>query len=325
MQNLKRITLVLLMVISSGVFTPNTARAVTDGCPNTWKIDSSISVGYQELLDAKKLLGGDMVMTEGGMTLSDYSGALGTMPKPEFALLGLSDVYLYGDTKVSKKVAVQVKNCPGITEFLFQGVPLKDFFGLKITTPFIKTTADEWSASNSWRFSNFVQAQNFPACLANLTKNMVPRANISPDGLKMKISYGAISFGLTMSRASFCGLDFNIVNAAPNSYVQPVLLDLSPGCSGVVDNGNGPMRYGISINSGQTCEFAFALASPGFVVPSLYGYILSDKNQNPLYILESFKISGPTPKKITITCVKGKLTKKITAVKPLCPAGYKKK
>ena len=30
-------------------------------------------------------------------------------------------------------------------------------------------------------------------------------------------------------------------------------------------------------------------------------------------------------KKTTITCVKGKLTKKVTAIKPLCPAGYKKK
>ena len=30
-------------------------------------------------------------------------------------------------------------------------------------------------------------------------------------------------------------------------------------------------------------------------------------------------------KKLTITCIKGKLTKKVTAVKPLCPAGYKKK
>jgi hypothetical protein len=29
--------------------------------------------------------------------------------------------------------------------------------------------------------------------------------------------------------------------------------------------------------------------------------------------------------KTTITCVKGKLTKKVTAVKPVCPAGYKKK
>jgi hypothetical protein len=40
----------------------------------------------------------------------------------------------------------------------------------------------------------------------------------------------------------------------------------------------------------------------------------------------------PTPsaivapaKKVTITCVKGKVTKKVTAVKPVCPKGYKKK
>jgi hypothetical protein len=30
-------------------------------------------------------------------------------------------------------------------------------------------------------------------------------------------------------------------------------------------------------------------------------------------------------KKITITCIKGKTTKKVTAVKPKCPTGYKKK
>jgi hypothetical protein len=38
----------------------------------------------------------------------------------------------------------------------------------------------------------------------------------------------------------------------------------------------------------------------------------------------------PTPKpvvakKITITCVKGKTSKKVTAVKPKCPTGFKKK
>jgi hypothetical protein len=31
------------------------------------------------------------------------------------------------------------------------------------------------------------------------------------------------------------------------------------------------------------------------------------------------------PKKTTIICTKGKLTKKVTAVKPKCPAGYKLK
>jgi hypothetical protein len=32
-----------------------------------------------------------------------------------------------------------------------------------------------------------------------------------------------------------------------------------------------------------------------------------------------------TPKKITITCFKGKTSKKVTAINPKCPTGYKKK
>jgi len=36
-------------------------------------------------------------------------------------------------------------------------------------------------------------------------------------------------------------------------------------------------------------------------------------------------IKATTPKKTTITCIKGKLTKKVTAVKPKCPTGYKQK
>ena len=32
-----------------------------------------------------------------------------------------------------------------------------------------------------------------------------------------------------------------------------------------------------------------------------------------------------TNKKITITCIKGKTVKKVSAIKPKCPAGFKKK
>jgi hypothetical protein len=40
----------------------------------------------------------------------------------------------------------------------------------------------------------------------------------------------------------------------------------------------------------------------------------------------SFGLPKPAPKKsLTITCVKGKLTKKVTAANPKCPSGYKKK
>jgi hypothetical protein len=36
-------------------------------------------------------------------------------------------------------------------------------------------------------------------------------------------------------------------------------------------------------------------------------------------------VKAAANKKTTITCTKGKLTKKVTAVKPKCPAGYKLK
>jgi hypothetical protein len=35
--------------------------------------------------------------------------------------------------------------------------------------------------------------------------------------------------------------------------------------------------------------------------------------------------ASPVAKKSTITCIKGKMTKTVTAVKPTCPTGYKKK
>jgi hypothetical protein len=42
--------------------------------------------------------------------------------------------------------------------------------------------------------------------------------------------------------------------------------------------------------------------------------------------LSQEKVVAPVAqKKVTISCVKGKTTKKVTAVSPKCPAGYKKK
>jgi hypothetical protein len=46
---------------------------------------------------------------------------------------------------------------------------------------------------------------------------------------------------------------------------------------------------------------------------------------SPVVAASASKPSTVTPKKSTITCIKGKITKSVTAVKPTCPAGYKKK
>jgi hypothetical protein len=52
--------------------------------------------------------------------------------------------------------------------------------------------------------------------------------------------------------------------------------------------------------------------------------IISDAKAEAARILAAAKAAA-AKKKITITCIKGKLIKKVTAVKPVCPAGYKKK
>jgi F0F1-type ATP synthase membrane subunit b/b' len=53
--------------------------------------------------------------------------------------------------------------------------------------------------------------------------------------------------------------------------------------------------------------------------------IISEAKAEADRILAAAKATVATKKKTTITCVKGKLTKKVTAVKPVCPKGYKKK
>ena len=51
---------------------------------------------------------------------------------------------------------------------------------------------------------------------------------------------------------------------------------------------------------------------------------LNDFRGEVLSVIAQAKTSAST-KKTTITCVKGKLTKRVTAVNPKCPVGYKKK
>ena len=66
------------------------------------------------------------------------------------------------------------------------------------------------------------------------------------------------------------------------------------------------------------------------VVPSPTPSPIASPTPTPVAtpVVTASAIPAPKPtvvKKTTITCVKGKLTKKVTAVKPVCPAGYKKK
>ena len=75
-------------------------------------------------------------------------------------------------------------------------------------------------------------------------------------------------------------------------------------------------------------------ASPNAMAPKtrLYGTFkpvipgFGDKDADvDLVTFDVYAAPTPATKKTTITCIKGKLTKKVTAVNPKCPTGYKKK
>jgi hypothetical protein len=62
----------------------------------------------------------------------------------------------------------------------------------------------------------------------------------------------------------------------------------------------------------------------GWVKLAAYGFTFSSPTIS-VKLMQEGTAPAAAAKKTTITCVKGKLTKKVTGVGPNCPAGYKKK
>jgi hypothetical protein len=86
---------------------------------------------------------------------------------------------------------------------------------------------------------------------------------------------------------------------------------------------NAPISAKISVvGEGGENKVATTVVSEkdGWLKMAAYGFTFS----SPTISVKLSQAKAPA-KKSTITCVKGKLTKKVTAVGPKCPAGYKKK
>jgi hypothetical protein len=69
-------------------------------------------------------------------------------------------------------------------------------------------------------------------------------------------------------------------------------------------------------------------ANFGFSAPTLRVRLSTElsKAESPAKsTVEPTPTSNAIQKKITIVCVKGKISKKVTSVKPICPKGFKKK
>ena len=75
----------------------------------------------------------------------------------------------------------------------------------------------------------------------------------------------------------------------------------------------------------KTKQEADAKAAADKAAADLKAKKAADAKAAAAKILADAKAKAAAAKKTTITCIKGKLVKKVTAVKPMCPKGYKKK
>ena len=128
---MKKLALFIVTFTLMSAGTP-VAKALTDGCPDTWKIDTSSIAGYQELQQAKARIGSDLALSEPVVQYSNYAGELGVIAAPKDRNeLGIEDVYLYGKTQVQWKIEVQLKNCVNKTTFLINRGSLLEHLGFK--------------------------------------------------------------------------------------------------------------------------------------------------------------------------------------------------
>jgi hypothetical protein len=97
---------------------------------------------------------------------------------------------------------------------------------------------------------------------------------------------------------------------------------------------NAPIQATVSIIGGENANVAttvlgerngwLSMAAGGFTFSTKTIQVkLSQEQVAPVITPTPTPTATPAAKKITIKCVKGKTTKKVTAVKPKCPSGYK--
>jgi hypothetical protein len=285
---MKRIILSLILALGLTVSVAPAANASTEGCPNSWVIDTSSYAGIQELELAKQKLGANMALSEPRREYSDWSGQLGKMPAPEYKSRVAGDEFLYGRTKLTLLYSVQVKDCPGKVDFRFTNAAPE--------RRFIKVDPATYSNNYPDSFVDFTYESSFDACLQRevqrQVKNFKDKSRLSGNRWIAKWPYSDSS--------NSCGLKYGagLIALTPNCFRTDELL---PGTRS---------NFGPSVAIGSKCEFGFTT------------YRSDSKGEVPyfgVFTLDSASF------KSSITCIKGKFTKKVTAVSPKCPAGYKKK
>jgi hypothetical protein len=291
--------LVSIILIVSLAFPISPANAATEGCPDTWKIDTSKYPNNPDLLNAQNTLGKDMVLTVLETRFISGDGETGSIPKlnwlvPPQGSNFLSMSYLYGKSILSTSIKVEVRSCPKsqVFEFTYRYSGSSPF-------TFIESSSSQFAQANPSIFIDFKKQESFPLAyrtyvenLKTVVKNKSSQRNVTPI---LIYSPFAGDFGLDVVR--FSNRLF-LVPLNQNCVIQP---RIPPDTLELIQGGK--------------CEFAVGIAVG----------INPLNKEREVTLLEHFTLDSTRPQLLSITCIKGKLTKKVTALKPKCPSGYKVK
>ncbi len=289
---MRRYTLVCLVIVLITLGLPAKTYAATDGCPDTWTIDLN-QYPNQELLAAKQKNGINMIITESSRIIS-FKGELGEVSgSNDLIQSGGSEsfifYYLYGKSLVEIASKIEIKNCPTKT-FIFKTNWRPEII-------FNSSTSASWANSNPQAFKDFKQQENFASALVEWVKDT---QNIIDKHLIRVQKYpNTQSQPLQARILEQTNLNFG------NTGISLGVYAITPNC---IKPGKRPL--GNLFIFGKTCQFAFGASRT--------------QDLRNITLFEPFTLDL-TAKTTTITCIKGKTTKKVSGTDPKCPKGYKLK
>ena len=227
------------------------------------------------------------------ITLDEYFSILSNLPKPEFNF--------QQEELIRGAIAWNLEELKKLT----QDQPL-----------YLKRTS--WKELDGKEFNYLLVGMKPAGCLDSVNPNSIPPVNPIVATLNSNDCLGGLLAGIPLAdyeNSDICG---------SKGWSAISKCEITEGYRALVTRMQGrsdDWRYDrVLINT-------FQIRAPimGSPTPAPIPTPKPSSSPTPATTSSVSPIATIPAKKTTITCIKGKLTKKVTAVKPVCPAGYKKK
>ena len=318
----------VLILITFGLST--NSYAATDGCPDTWSIDYAAEIAArkaggihnQGLRTAKSKYGPAMILSVSEKQITKYEGFAGPVPKLEtmelffdvesgnFSDFWRSFLYLYGKSTIRFTQKVELKDCKSFGLFTFeQNVPTGGLGG-DYTNDLLKITrmdSARWAESNLQEFSDLKAQANFAQYLSKLTADTLAFAKKLGPYKKEDDFVRPYPLGNADTQRS--GLSGN---------QRLVAQLLTPDCTKSALDEDGK-QFKLVMKMGKDCKFSWSVHT---FKPKGAGEMINDLTIfNDVFTINYPKVNANQ----SITCTKGKLTKKVSGTNPKCSKGYKVK